>query len=229
MNTRNLIILTVLIALAAAWFYHTQGDVQPPVQIKASELEYEASDITAVQTNEQGETEYQLTAESLVYNPQTNQDEMSGITMNWQPTSQQHYRIRAGKATLNQQTGDMVLSNGFELVSMTGSSDALSEGSQSQQAEQSQRQTGSADQSMSSPTAATPSQPVVPSITVVGSTLTGNTKQRKIYSEDAVKVTQGSNSFEAATMRANLETGDYEFGQIAVSFTPSQRQDKSLF
>ena len=30
-------------------------------------------------------------------------------------------------------------------------------------------------------------------------------------------------------MTANLETGEYEFGQVAVAFTPSERQDKALF
>ena len=30
-------------------------------------------------------------------------------------------------------------------------------------------------------------------------------------------------------MKANLETGEYEFGQVAVMFTPSERKDKALF
>lgn len=30
-------------------------------------------------------------------------------------------------------------------------------------------------------------------------------------------------------MKANLETGDYEFGQVAVAFMPAKRQDKALF
>jgi lipopolysaccharide export system protein LptC len=30
-------------------------------------------------------------------------------------------------------------------------------------------------------------------------------------------------------MTANLETGEYEFEQVAVMFTPAERQDKALF
>ena len=37
------------------------------------------------------------------------------------------------------------------------------------------------------------------------------------------------NRFEASSMTANLETGDYEFGKVAVAFTPAKRQDKALF
>lgn len=37
------------------------------------------------------------------------------------------------------------------------------------------------------------------------------------------------NRFEASSMTANLETGEYEFGQVAVAFTPAERQDKALF
>ncbi|TXD98013.1 LPS export ABC transporter periplasmic protein LptC [Psychrobacter frigidicola] len=194
MNTRVLIVLALIIAAIAGWFFQQQGEIAPPVSIGASDVDYEATDIKAVQTNEQGDTEYELNAESLTHNPVTNQDEMSGITMNWEPSDEQRYRIQAGSAAINQQTGELRLSGGFTLAS-------------------------------EEKTAATDIEP----IKVTGQTLKGNTKSRQVYSDEPVKVEQGMNRFQASSMKANLETGEYEFGQVAVSFTPAERKDKALF
>lgn len=194
MNTRVLIVIALIIAALAGWFFKQQGEIAPPVNIEASDVDYEATDIKAVQTNEQGETEYELSAESLTHNPTTNEDEMQGITMNWEPSDEQRYRIEAGTAAISQQTGELSLSGGFSLVS--------------------EGKTANAN---------------VEPIKVTGATLKGNTKSGQVYSNEPVKVEQGMNRFEASSMKANLETGDYEFGQVAVSFTPADRQDKSLF
>ena len=194
MNTRVLIVIALIIAALAGWFFKQQGEIAPPVNIEASDVDYEATDIKAVQTNEQGETEYELSAESLTHNPTTNEDEMKGITMNWEPSDEQRYRIEAGTAAISQQTGELSLSGGFSLIS--------------------EGKTANAN---------------VEPIKVTGATLKGNTKSGQVYSNEPVKVEQGMNRFEASSMKANLETGDYEFGQVAVSFTPADRQDKALF
>ena len=195
MNTRILIVLALIIAGIAGWFFQQQGEVSPPVSMEATDVDYEATDIKAVQTNEQGETEYELTAESLTHNPATNEDEMSGITMNWEPSDKQRYRIEAGSAAISQQTGELSLSGGFTLVSED-------------------KADGTSD---------------IEPIKVTGNTLKGNTKSGQVYSDEAVKIEQGMNRFEASSMKANLETGEYEFGQVAVNFSPTDRQDKALF
>ncbi|MGO2341117.1 MAG: LPS export ABC transporter periplasmic protein LptC [Psychrobacter sp.] len=194
MNTRLLIVIALIIAGIAGWFFQQQDEVSPPVSIEAPDVDYEATEIKAVQTNEEGETEYKLTAESLTHNPETNLDEMSGITMNWEPSAESRYLIEAGTAAISQQTGDLSLSGGFSLIS--------------------ENKKESSD---------------IEPIKVTGSTLKGNTKSGKIYSEEPVQVEQGMNRFEASSMTANLETGEYEFGQVAVSFTSAERQDKALF
>ncbi len=194
MNTKVLIVLALIIAGIAGWFFQQQGEISPPINIEASEIDYEATEINAVQTNDQGETEYELNAKSLTHNPKTNEDVMSGITMNWKPSDQQQYIIESGTATINQESGDLHLYGGFSLVS----------------------------EDKSTSTAIEP-------IKVTGQALKGNTKTRQVYSDQPVKVQQGLNTFEASKMKANLETGEYEFGQVAVTFTPAKRQDKALF
>lgn len=194
MNTRILIVLALIIGGIAGWFFQQQGDIAPPIKMEVAEVDYEATDIKAVQTNEQGETEYELTAQLLSHNPKTNQDEMSGITMNWEPTEAQRYLIQAGTATINQQSGDINLFGGFSLIS--------------------EDKTDSTD---------------IAPIKITGAALKGNTKTRQVYSTQPVTVEQGLNRFEAASMTANLETGEYDFGQVAVTFTPTERQDAALF
>lgn len=194
MNTRVLVILALIIAVAAGWFFKQQGEVTPPISIAAPDVDYEATEIKAVQTNDEGETEYELTAESLTHNPETNLDEMSGITMNWEPSAESRYLIEAGTAAISQQTGDLSLSGGFSLISESNTD-----------------------------------TPDVAPIKVTGSTLKGNTKSGKVYSDDPVQVEQGMNRFQASSMTANLETGEYEFAHVAVAFSPSDRQDKALF
>lgn len=195
MSTRILIILALIIAVIAGWFFQKEADISPPISIEATDVDYEATDITAVQTNDEGETEYELSAKSLTHNPKTNLDEMTGISMNWEPSEEQRYRIQAGNAAISQQTGEMSLSGGFSLIS---------EGIDSTSSD-------------------------IEPIKVTGNTLKGNTKSGQVYSDDPVKVEQGPNRFEAFSMIANLETGEYEFGQVAVAFTPSERKDKALF
>ena len=117
MNTKVLIVLALIIAGIAGWFFQQQGKIEPPINIEASEVDYEATDIKAVQTNEQGETEYELNAESLTHDPKTNEDVMSGITMNWKPSDEQRYVIQSGTATINQASGDLHLYGGFSLLS----------------------------------------------------------------------------------------------------------------
>lgn len=197
MNTRILIVLALIIAGIAGWFFQQQGDITPPINIETTDVDYEASEIKAVQTNEQGETEYELSADSLTHDPKTNQDVMSGITMDWRPTQEQRYRIESGTATINQETGDLHLYGGFNLASEKNAASASGKN--------------------------------IAPIVVTGQALKGNTKSRQVYSDQPVKITQGSNRFEAASMTANLETGEYEFGQVAVTFTPAKRQDKALF
>jgi len=191
-NTKILIVLALVMAVIAGWFFYKQDSVTPTVNIAPSEVDYEATEIKAVQTNDEGETEYELNADSLTHNPTTNQDEMSGITMDWAPGTEQRYQISAGTAAINQQTGELKLTGGFVLTSK-----------------------GTAK-------GATP-------IKVTGQTLFGNTKKRAVYSKEPVKVEQGDNRFEAASMKADLEAGDYEFGQVAVTFMPAARQDAKLF
>lgn len=191
MKTKPLFIIALIIAVAAFWLFKNNVEISSPISIENPEIDSEATSIEAVQTNEQGETEYQLNAEKLTHNSVTNLDEISGLSMDWTPAINKNYQLTSGKASLNQETGEMLLTGGFKLVG-----NALDDNTK---------------------------------IIVIGTELTGNTKQKVLKSTQPVKVVQGDNSFEAQSMTANLEIGDYDFSNISISFMPVERKDQSLF
>lgn len=229
MNTWILIVVAIIFALIAGWFYGQHGEVAAPVSVENTEVDYEASEISAVQTNDAGETEYQLNAQSLTHNPTTNQDELNDITMDWTPTdTEQRYKITAGKAVINQETGDIELSGGFKLISL--------EKQQSEQSTTATEDTATADPENASNANASANNDanveavdLPANITITGESLQGNTKTRAIASQQPVHVVQQENRFDAASMTGNLEIGDYQFEQVSVSYTPSERQDQALF
>lgn len=68
-----------------------------------------------------------------------------------------------------------------------------------------------------------------PDMTIKGSLLTGNTKQRQVASSEPISVTQGTDSFMAQGFTGDLQTGEYEFHRIQMEFAPPKREDKPLF
>ncbi|SPX84427.1 LPS export ABC transporter periplasmic protein LptC [Moraxella ovis] len=116
MNVRILSVLGVMVIMVAAWFFYQEDPkIEPTVPAKP-DVSYEVTEIKAVQTNEEtGETEYTLTADSLVQNA-SGEDEMLVAVMNWQPPEGEKYIIEAKRAVLEQSTGDMALSDGFTLT-----------------------------------------------------------------------------------------------------------------
>ncbi|MBS9779512.1 MAG: LPS export ABC transporter periplasmic protein LptC [Moraxellaceae bacterium] len=190
MKNKLLFAFAVLVAVIAGWFFGHKAKIEPPVKISAPEIDYEATDIQAVQTNEKGETEYEVNAKSLSHNNKTNKDELVDVTMDWQPNENSKYQITSGLSDFNQETGKITMSKGFKLVSKQENA-----------------------------------EPIV----IVGESLTGNTKLKQVTSDKPIRFKQGDNQFQANGMKANLETGDYEFDHIQIDFNPSERFDEPLF
>ncbi len=195
MNNKLLLILSLLIAIGAGWFFGNNTKVEPPIKVAPPEVEYEATEINAVQTNDEGETEYEVNAKSLSHNNKTNKDELLDVTMDWQPTEGKKYQLTSGVTDLDQQTGELRMSGGFKLVSHAEGKDGKA----------------------------------VEPIIIVGDRLQGNTKLKQVRTDHPIKFKQGDNQFTAKGLVANLETGEYQFTGIEISFTPAERQDKPLF
>lgn len=69
----------------------------------------------------------------------------------------------------------------------------------------------------------------IPSMTIKGSEIVGNTKARIIQSHNPIEVTQGEDQFTAQGFVADVAEGEYDFNTVEIVFDPPERQDKPLF
>lgn len=116
MNAKILAVLGVMALMVAAWFFYKEDVSVKPATPEVPTTSYEITEIKAVQTSpETGQTEYTLTADSLVKNAQGS-DEMVNAKMDWTPPNAQSYNLTANRASLDQATGDLRLSDGFVLT-----------------------------------------------------------------------------------------------------------------
>lgn len=191
MNYKVISVIGALILAVAVWFFYKEDTKIEPAAPIAPQVSYEVSEIKAVQTNEEtGETEYTVTAKSLVQNA-AGIDEMREASIEWQPPQGERFELSASIATLDQDSGEMALSKGFRLV-----------------------RKATADKA---------------EMVIEGASLNGNTKSRTVQSAEPLTVIQGTDKFKAASFRANLQTGEYEFDKIEVLFNAPKRTDKPLF
>ena len=117
MNFRILAVLGVVAIAVATWFYYkAESEIKPAIPDAPTATSYEVSKIEAVQTNpETGETEYTVVADSLVQNA-NGEDELVKATIDWQPPQGEKYALTAERATLDQNSGELNLKQGFRMV-----------------------------------------------------------------------------------------------------------------
>lgn len=185
--------------MLAVWFYRHQGQLDSVLNFSTSNIEYEATDILAVQTDEDGIAEYSLTAESLVHYSDENLDKLQRMRLNWRPSSNRNVMVDADEAAMYHEQNKVVMTNNVLLSSRFDPSQA-------------QHTTS-----------------IKPPIKLVASELIGDLETKRIYSNQPIDVTQGDNSFQSDSFVADLTTGDYEFAQVAVTFLPPPRKEVPLF
>ncbi|WP_163598506.1 LPS export ABC transporter periplasmic protein LptC [Moraxella catarrhalis] len=116
MNFRILSVLGIIALAVAVWFFYQEDVEVKPALPEVPTVDSEVTQIKAIQTDPKtGATEYTLTADSLIQNA-NGQDEMLGATIHWQPPQGETYTLTADRATLEQNSGDLRLSQGFRLV-----------------------------------------------------------------------------------------------------------------
>lgn len=118
MNVRILSVLGVLVMMVVAWFFYQEDTKFASVAPIKPNMAYEVNEIRAVQTNEKtGDVEYTLTADSLVQNA-AGEDEMLDAVLNWQVPQGEKYVITTKRITLDQDTGNLKISDGFVMMRM---------------------------------------------------------------------------------------------------------------
>ncbi len=214
MNTRFLLVLSLIVAVLAVWFYRTQGDISPLGGLSETNIEYEATDILAIQTNELGAAEYQLTADSLTHYAQENVDELETMTLHWRPNDHKSIAISADRAAMYHESDKVVMRNNVLFASQDISRPAKFTATKATKAAND---------------VALQTNPANRVLKLEATELIGHLADKTIYSDRPIKVQQAANRFESAGFKADLALGDYEFSQVAVTFLPPKRQDAALF
>lgn len=111
MNTRFFFVISLLIAMFAVWFYRNQGDLDSVINMSTTNIEYEAADILAVQTNEDGIAEYSLTADNLTHYSDQNFDKLVAMKLNWRPNNTQNVTVNADEAVMYHEQSKVVMTN----------------------------------------------------------------------------------------------------------------------
>ncbi|MDO4897303.1 MAG: LPS export ABC transporter periplasmic protein LptC [Moraxella sp.] len=116
MNAKIFALLGMMALMVGVWFFYKEDVKIKPATPQAPKTSYEITEITASQTSpETGQTEYTLTADSLIKNT-NGSDEMVNAKIEWTPPNAQSYHLTASRASLDQATGELNLAEGFVLT-----------------------------------------------------------------------------------------------------------------
>ncbi|PNK61591.1 LPS export ABC transporter periplasmic protein LptC [Psychrobacter sp. FDAARGOS_221] len=124
MNTRFLFILSLIVSVFAVWFYRHQGELDSILNFSTTNIEYEATDILAVQTDEDGVAEYSLTADNLTHYADENLDKLQKMRLNWRPSATRSVMVDADEAAMYHEESKVVMTNNVLFSSRVNPSDA---------------------------------------------------------------------------------------------------------
>ncbi len=117
MNIKLLTIISIVVLGVGIYLYTKDDNAPTTAPLPTPKVNAEVTGIKAVKTNaDTGEVEYILTADSLVQNAQTGQDELKNAVMDWTPVTGEHYTITSSIATFEQKTGELIMRGGFKLT-----------------------------------------------------------------------------------------------------------------
>ena len=119
MKNRFLFLIALLVAMFAVWFYRSQGELDEVLNLSSTNIEYEATDILAVQTNDEGVAEYSMTADNLTHYSDQNFDKLQAMNLNWRPSSSQSVMIQADEAIIYHEQSKVIMSNNVLFSSQT--------------------------------------------------------------------------------------------------------------
>lgn len=198
MSTKLLYVFGFLLMVVASYFYASNNTTLTKLSLKPSDIDYQAKNIHALQTSEAGNVNYRLTASEVTHYQAARTGTLLAPKIEWQPNPTRKVTFEAGQGTLNENTQEVVFTDKVKMLSQPLAGNVASDASNS----------AITDSSM-------PMQ-------LDAASLTGNLLTKQVVSNQPIQVTQGNNSFTANTMRADMNTGDYAFDRIAMTFMPAQ-------
>lgn len=186
MSTKALFVLGLLLFIIAGYFYASNDASVGKLNLKPSDIDYQVSQLDALQTDSTGDVSYRLKATSVTHYQNAKTAVLSEPTMHWRTANQKQVQLTADQAQLDEAKQLAQLSGNVKLVS----------------------------QSLDGQT---------PAITLSGKNFVGNLKTKQVLSNQPLSVEQGTNQFQANRVKADINTGNYDFEQVQMTFVPSNR------
>lgn len=117
MSTRALFILSLVLIIVAGYFYASNEASLIKLNLKPSDIDYQASQIDALQTNAQGDINYRLKAANVTHYQNAKTAVLTQPTITWRSDNQKQVKLTAQQAQLDetqqiaQLTGNVVMTS----------------------------------------------------------------------------------------------------------------------
>lgn len=197
MSTKTLFIFALILIIVASYFYANNDSSLSKMTLKPSDIDYQAKNIQALQTNEQGLINYRLTATDVVHYQLAKMAILNQAKIEWRPSPERLVTFSATQATFDENAQLVTLEDNVIIHSQPTA--------ESQTFVQSDNSLFNQQQPM----------------TLTGKNFVGNLANKQLYTNNPITVTQGKHNLTAQRMNANLATGDYQFEQVAMVFIPN--------
>lgn len=202
MSTKLLFILGFILIVLASYFYASNNATLTKLSLKASDIDYQAKNIHALQTDDKGKVNYQLTAKEVTHYQMARIATLTQPKIQWQPNPSRLVTFESGQGTLDESKQEVVFSQNVKMLSQPLDNVLATV-----------KQARNTQAFLSNDTA---------TMQLDAKELQGNLLTKQVISSQPIQVTQGNNSFVANSMKADLNTGDYEFDRVTMTFIPAQ-------
>lgn len=206
MSTKLLFVFGFILIVLASYFYASNNMTLTKLSLKASDIDYQAKNIHALQTDDKGKVNYRLTAQEVTHYQMARTGTLTQPKIQWQPNPSRLVTFEAGQGTLDESKQEVVFSQNVKMLSQPLDNGLAASQDRITQDENTQAFLGNGTAAMQ----------------LDAKELQGNLLTKQVISSQPIQVTQGNNSFVANSMKADLNTGDYEFDKVAMTFMPAQ-------
>ncbi|MFW2177121.1 MULTISPECIES: LPS export ABC transporter periplasmic protein LptC [unclassified Moraxella] len=124
MSTKVLMVLGLVCILVSAYFYASNDAKLTQPNLKPSDIDYQATAVKALQTNEQGQVDYQLTADKVTHYLNAKTAVMQNAQILWRPQADRAVTLVAKNAQLDEVKQIVTLKDDVVMTSETTSSPA---------------------------------------------------------------------------------------------------------
>lgn len=124
MSTKALFVFALLFIALAGYFYANNDSGLGKLQLKASDIDYQAKNIHALRTNDKGQVDYRLTATEVTHYQSVRTATLTQPKLDWQPNATKKVTFQADQGKLNENDQIVVFKDNVQMTTNPISTDA---------------------------------------------------------------------------------------------------------